>query len=62
MHRLLRVPPTDSAECIGELSVASLGTRLREGLPVPIETALETERSQDGEARFPSSDRRAGCL
>ena len=25
------------------------------------EPALETERSQDGEAKFPSSERRAGC-
>ena len=28
---------------------------------MPGEAALETERSQDGEARFPSSERRAGC-
>ena len=25
------------------------------------EPALETERSQDGKARFPSSEQRAGC-
>ena len=28
---------------------------------MPIETALETERRQDAEARFPSSDRSTGC-
>ena len=28
---------------------------------MPIEPASETERSQDGEARFPSSELEAGC-
>ncbi len=28
---------------------------------MPDEAALETERSQDGEARFPSSELKAGC-
>ena len=34
---------------------------LSEGLPVSREPALLAERSQDGEARAASSERRAGC-
>ena len=61
IHRLLRVPPTSSAERIRDLPFACRRTRSLEGLPVPIETALETVRSQDGEGRFPSSERSTGC-
>jgi hypothetical protein len=35
--------------------------RRSEGLPVPREPALLAERSQDGEARAASRERRAGC-
>ena len=37
------------------------GRRCSEGLPVPQERALLAERSQDGEARAASRERRAGC-
>jgi hypothetical protein len=40
---------------------ASKEHELSSGLPVPREPASLVERSQDGEARAASSERRAGC-